>query len=199
MTEMTSVPRLIMKSDDDLPFLSETSNVDDTKFVVGASEVDFLTDKTRIMLTSLLLWFNTHDKERMTFLQLLARKERFSLRLIDWMVTNYTKIHKLHILYQGRVIDVHEDYQRQLGIFNKRLFDPFARRQRLTLARPAGVVTTVGQLNFLKWFLERRLDDVLHRLQPRIEYHMKHREGCVCEAVVDIPQLPHDAFTLEFT
>jgi hypothetical protein len=100
-------------------------------------------------------------------------------------MTNYTKNNRLLIPFNGALIDVHDDYHRHLAVYNKKLFDPFARRQRLRLAPPHSVVTTIGQLNFMKWFIEREIDRIIPRHHAAIERHMKinpPRDEAVCIA-----------------
>lgn len=150
------------------------------------------------MLESLLTWFNAHPKECHTLVRILTRKEHFSLRLVDWMVTNYTKTHKISVMFRGLPLDVHDDYQRHLCVYNKRLFDPFARRQRLRFAHPSGVVTTVGQMNFLRWFLERGLDAVLVRFRAEIESHMKSDDEPSSPIVLVPPVMSREAYRLTF-
>lgn len=91
-----------------------------------------------------------------------------SLRLIDWFVTNYSK--KNNISYPveealttngpqiTRQFMVHFHYKRELKAYSKRLFDPFCRRERISFqvrGQPPIEETTVGQLNFFRWALEK--------------------------------------------
>lgn len=91
-----------------------------------------------------------------------------SLRLIDWFVTNYSK--KNNVSYPleevvpnteakiTRQFMVHFHYKRELKAYSKRLFDPFCRRERISFqvrGQPPIEETTVGQLNFFRWALEK--------------------------------------------
>lgn len=91
-----------------------------------------------------------------------------SLRLIDWFVTNYSK--KNNVSYPveetlpntdvkiSRQFMVHFHYKRELKAYSKRLFDPFCRRERISFqvrGQPTIEETTVGQLNFFRWALEK--------------------------------------------
>ena len=153
--------------------------MDDRKKITLVSEdCEHLNERTRVIMDSVIRWFNEHHAERDIMLRILQRREQFSLRLIDWMVTNYSKRVRLVVPFHDGLLDVHDDYHRFLSVFNKRLFDPFARRQRLKRQRlrvdPAQIATTtVGQLNFLKWFLERKLDQVILQHKKDIEQDMK--------------------------
>jgi len=64
---------------------------------------------------------------------------------------------------------VYFHYKRELNAYSKRLFDPFCRRERI-MFQARGVepfVTTVGQLNFFRWFLEKNI----------LEYVLEHRDA----------------------
>jgi hypothetical protein len=85
-----------------------------------------------------------------------------SLRVVEWFVTNYSK--KFNVAYplEDRQFIVHFQYKRELKAYSKRLFDPFCRRERISFeVRGSPVIeeTTVGQLNFFRWAIEKR---VLH-------------------------------------
>jgi hypothetical protein len=80
-----------------------------------------------------------------------------SLRVVEWFVTNYSKKYNIGYPLNGRQFIVHFQYKRELKSFNKRLFDPFCRRERIAFqvrGQPKIEETTVGQLNFFKWAFE---------------------------------------------
>lgn len=95
-------------------------------------------------------------------LPILTGTSPVSLRLIDWFVTNYSK--KFNVNYpleEGdttRQFMVHFQYKRELKAYSKRLFDPFCRRERISFQirgqQPINE-TTVGQLNFFRWAIEK--------------------------------------------
>jgi hypothetical protein len=95
-------------------------------------------------------------------LPILTGQSPVSLRLIDWFVTNYSK--KFNISYPitdetgTRQFMVHFHYKRELKAYSKRLFDPFCRRERISFQiRGQAPIeeTTVGQLNFFRWAIEK--------------------------------------------
>jgi hypothetical protein len=91
-----------------------------------------------------------------------------SLRLVDYFVTNYAKKMNTSFTSGGRHFLVYFHYKRELNAYSKRLFDPFCRRERI-MFQARGVepfVTTVGQLNFFRWFLEKNI----------LEYVLEHRD-----------------------
>jgi hypothetical protein len=90
-----------------------------------------------------------------------------SLRLVDYFVTNYAKKTNTSFMANGKHFLIYFHYKRELNAYSKRLFDPFCRRERI-MFEARGVepfVTTVGQLNFFRWFIEKEILEyvVLHR------------------------------------
>lgn len=136
--------------------------------------------KAKSIARSCIEWFNGHQEALATFLRTIRRQEAFSLRIVDWTTTNYSKRHRITIYHQGLPVDLHNDYRRYLGVFTKKYFDPFARRERLTLLlQPDGqsLSTTVGQLNFMRWLLEREVHLRVQELKKDIEVDMRAYDG----------------------
>lgn len=91
-------------------------------------------------------------------LPVLTGSSPASLRLIDWFVTNYSKKFNVSYALDGRQFLVHFHYKRELKAYSKRLFDPFCRRERISFqvrGQPPIEETTVGQLNFFRWAIEK--------------------------------------------
>jgi hypothetical protein len=97
---------------------------------------------------------------------------------LDWLVTNYAK--KNNIVYTIRKnstdinFNIYLDYKNQLKAYSKKYFDPFCRRERICINTKNltwnvinssnektnnvdELITTVGQLNFFKWFIENNV------------------------------------------
>lgn len=110
-----------------------------------------------------------------------------SLRILDWLVTNYSKKHNIVYLVQGdggaKTFNMFLEYKSQLKAYSKRYFDPFCRRERLEFADADGRVlhTTVGQLNFFRWAIQNDVVGYGMRHGEDIEEDMlrsiKHRPG----------------------
>jgi hypothetical protein len=69
---------------------------------------------------------------------------------------------------------VHFNYKRELKAYSKKLFDPFCRRDRImfeALNQPS-IMTTVGQLNFFRWFIEKKILDFIEDNRTAIEADM---------------------------
>ena len=105
---------------------------------------------------------------------ILQGRSPISLRLIDYFVTNYAK--KMNTLFtlEGKHFLVHFNYKRELNAYSKRLFDPFCRRERLMFQARGEepFLTTVGQLNFFRWFIEKRILDHITEYRESIEIDM---------------------------
>ena len=103
-----------------------------------------------------------------TVLPILHGKSGVSLRLIDWFVTNYAKKHNISYILNQRQFLVYFHYKRELKAYSKRLFDPFCRRERIMFQARGydPFVTTVGQLNFFRWALEK---DILTYITENLE------------------------------
>ena len=99
-------------------------------------------------------------------LPILQGSSPVSLRLVDYFVTNYAKKTNAAFVIGGKHFLVYFNYKRELNAYSKRLFDPFCRRERI-MFQARGMepfVTTVGQLNFFRWFIEKNI----------LEYVMEH-------------------------
>lgn len=108
-------------------------------------------------------------------LPILQGSSTISLRLIDYFVTNYAKKNNTSFYNQGgKHFLVYFNYKRELNAYSKRLFDPFCRRERI-MFQARGVesfVTTVGQLNFFRWFIEKNILDYVVENHETIERDM---------------------------
>lgn len=116
------------------------------------------------------------------FKNVVTGQTRMSLRVLDWLVTNYSK--KKNVVYTARVGDrdvafnLFLEYKSALKGFSKRLMDPFCRRGRVCFK---GVETTCGQLNFFRWAITHGVLDYATQHHDDIEQDMlnsiQHRYG----------------------
>jgi hypothetical protein len=139
--------------------------------------------KGEILVDFLLSYYKTKID---TLWNIINKKSILSLRLLDWLVTNYAK--KYNIIYQfvnkkgeKEYFNIYLSYKNQLKAYSKKYFDPFCRRDRILINKKAlswtkydnekynendNIVTTVGQLNFFKWFIENKiLQYALHNIK----------------------------------
>lgn len=115
--------------------------------------------KHDVLLDSLRKFYTGHPAHHETLAGLLRNEAHISLRIIDWLVTNYSK--KTNITYSlvddetglDVPFNVFLQYKAQLKSFSKKFFDPFARRERIAFpdGRGGELHTTAGQLNFFRW------------------------------------------------
>ena len=132
------------------------------------------TSKEETLINFLLIFY----KNKTSILKdIINQKTPLSLRLLDWLVTNYSK--KYNIIYplssNGDTIyfNIYLSYKNQLKAYSKKFFDPFCRQKRIIINcntfkwreyndEPIPedcLVSTVGQLNFFRWFLENKIFD----------------------------------------
>jgi hypothetical protein len=118
--------------------------------------------------------FYTHPGRIEDLMPILKGESAISLRLIDYFVTNYAKKNNTSYMLDGRQFLVYFHYKRELNAYSKRLFDPFCRRERI-LFQARGheeFVTTVGQLNFFRWAIEKKIVGYITENREVIERDM---------------------------
>jgi len=131
--------------------------------------------KQDILMKSILKFYENEDNFS-TFLQFVQKKSDTALRTLDWFATNYTKYRKVNI----NGIDIQSDYRQQLKAYQKEYFDPFKRKTRIQITwkyidskrefkwkkienlkkikeTKHSIITTIGQLNFFKWAIQRNI------------------------------------------
>jgi hypothetical protein len=109
-------------------------------------------------------------------LSILQGNSEISLRLVDYFVTNYAKKMNTSFTKENRHFLVYFNYKRELNAYSKRLFDPFCRRERIQFEARGQTpfVTTVGQLNFFRWFIEKEIYDYVLANREAIEKDMNN-------------------------
>ena len=122
-----------------------------------------LTSQELMLLTSLKEFYE--NKEYFNLLNSIIDGDSYiSRRTIEYFVTNYAMIHKISYLIEekGNVSKfyVHTSYKDQLKAFRKKYFDPFGRGIRIPFfSNNNCIITTIGQLNFYKWFFSKKIYD----------------------------------------
>ena len=131
--------------------------------------------KTLLLLESLIKYYS---KNINILTSIITQKNTLSLRILDWLVTNYAKkyniVYKIYKNTEETNFNIYLDYKNQLKAYSKKYFDPFCRRERILINTKDlsweilennkqkidtnfELVTTVGQLNFFKWFIENNV------------------------------------------
>ena len=114
-----------------------------------------------------------------------------SLRLLDWLVTNYAKTQNVTYAHNGKPFSVFREYRTVLRAFTKRYFDPFCRRERITFSDGTHTaISTIGQLNFFRWAVQNGVIEYAQQHAEAIEQDMQREanvprpEGAKRKAVV---------------
>jgi hypothetical protein len=156
--------------------------------------------KENLLMYSLTKYYDTLDESDMTlFTDIIAGKSKISLRIIDWFVTNYSK--KNNIVYyvpkkKGSIKNkkkhkyqespppnlqkydleqfiVYLRYRSKLKSYNKSNFDPFCRNNRITQwGNNKDITTTIGQLNFFRWAIDKNIIEYIKNHLKEIEIDM---------------------------
>lgn len=112
------------------------------------------TNKQDLLMSALSEFYN--KSENINKLKEIVEKKSISLRIIDWFVTNYSKKQVITI----DNVNLYTDYKLQLKGYSKKQFDPFCRRERIKFFYQNDdnyIETTVGQLNFFKWAISKKI------------------------------------------
>jgi hypothetical protein len=100
------------------------------------------------------------------FISIISGNSQISIRLIDHFVTKYSKYNKCNFKLsengKENVFNVYYDYKNQLKHYQKTHFDPFSRGDRIPFFMgDTCLITTIGQLNFFRWFISKKIFDYL--------------------------------------
>lgn len=124
------------------------------------------------------------------------KKEKLSLRLLDWFVTNYAK--QYGVIYDIKKINGRTDkffvwieYDAELNSDSKKTFDPFGRGKSdgktIALEYEAGKVieTTLAQLNFFRWAIKYGIIDYVREHTDEIYEDMCVRSSSAINKPID--------------
>lgn len=113
-------------------------------------------------------------------LPIIMYKSTLSLRLLDWLVTNYSKAHACEYALPNRMFEfnIHVSYRAKLSELGKSGFDPFCRDNRIyfRVDDKRKLLTTIGQLNFFRWAIENQVLAFAKANLQKIEEHMNSVE-----------------------
>lgn len=136
-----------------------------------------------LLLSSLTSFYNKNENYKYLLKSIIDGKHQLSLRMIDWLVTIYSKnnnviywissdyddiytsvpddISSIPIKNKYKKINLYLDYRAQLKSFKKINFDSFRRHDRITFIldgdSKSSIETTIGQLNFFKWAFSNKV------------------------------------------
>lgn len=111
------------------------------------------------------------------FISIINSQSKISIRLIDHFVTKHSKNNKINYKLKEndleQTFNVHTSYKQQLKAFQKKHFDPFSRGDRIPyFMNDSCIITTIGQLNFFRWFISKKVYDYILNNHDIIEYDM---------------------------
>ena len=107
------------------------------------------------------------------FIQILEKRSKISLRLLDWLATNYSKSEQTTYMVEGCIFNMYSSYKSQLKGYSKTLFDPFQRKERIKFfMNNRYYTTTVGQLNFFKWAIQNKVIEYANTNYDSIHQNM---------------------------
>lgn len=130
-----------------------------------------------LLLSSLNIFYDKNHNFKILFKNIIHGNHKLSLRLIDWLITHYSKNKNIYywinindnnnIYYKLPNIDnkyikkinIYNDYRAQLKSYSKLNFDTFRRHERISfyIDDDEFIETTVGQLNFFRWVFNNNI------------------------------------------
>lgn len=169
-----AVPRPAIKSEWEGPFWFESSSttiVDSEKVHHG-----ILRRERQLLREIIKSGFFTPERLASVVVPLNDETSRTPrLRAFDWAVTNFAKGHPHLQVIDGMIVDPNLDYQNELKKHHRLLFDPFRRGTHIFFETEGCTEphrTTVGQLCFIKWCVEHRVDKYVETNLEEIRAHM---------------------------
>ena len=117
-------------------------------------------NKNEFYLQNLTKFFAKIDESQINQIQnIVNRKSKISLRMIEWFVSKYCKQNSLPNKKDGLFINIYNSYTVKIKISEKKYFDPFKRYEIIEFTFYNGITinTTIPQLNFFKWIFENNI------------------------------------------
>ena len=114
------------------------------------------------------------------FIYLISHNSPISIRLIDHFITKYSKTFKTSYKLKENNIEqtfnVYTSYKQQLKAYQKKYFDPFSRGERIPFfINDICIITTISQLNFFKWFINKKIYDYVLENRNHIDNDMNQK------------------------
>ena len=144
------------------------------RHMIGRFEVDFaMTEMQRTILERLVPFYTDETIDAVLRPVLEAHEGWPSIRVIDWMLTNFAKSRRVVCTSGGGRLNVFLAYKAQLAFFRRRNFDAFRRRLRVTIHTDKGELhSTIAQLNFYAWAHQTGILEWCRRHAEEIERDM---------------------------
>lgn len=146
-------------------------------FNVGTTKIAKLGKSIENKMHGIEGFFSTSENMG-KLLPFLKGTSKISLRMIEWFVFVHTMKNSVGWFRDGEYFNVYLDYQVLMEDNKKQLFDPMARKWRKEKRKDGTqvrvyhginffytetdyVVTSVAQLNFFRWFIEKGILDYM--------------------------------------
>jgi len=138
-----------------------------------------ITSQENMIIKSLEKFYEDNQNINL-FIPILNSESQISIRLIDHFVTKYSKNNKTNYKLKEndneQIFNVHTSYKQQLKAYQKKHFDPFSRGDRIPyFIGDNCVITTIGQLNFFKWFISKKIYEYILDNHNKIEIDMNKK------------------------
>jgi hypothetical protein len=138
-----------------------------------------ITSQENMILKSFEKFYETLDNTSL-FIPIVNSESKISIRLIDHFVTKYSKTNKISYKIKENDIEqsfnVNSSYKQQLKAYQKKHFDPFSRGDRIPyFMDDSCIITTIGQLNFFRWFISKKVFDYILKNHETIENDMNKK------------------------
>lgn len=132
------------------------------------------------MIIESLKTFYEDEFNNKIFISIINSNSKISIRLIDHFVTKYSKNNKITYKLKEnnieQIFSVNVSYKQQLKGFQKKHFDPFSRGDRIPyFIGDNCIITTIGQLNFFKWFISKKVYNYILLNHDIIEDDMNNK------------------------
>jgi hypothetical protein len=143
---------------------------------------DFFNLKELCYYTMVDKYFKTRctKKDIKLMIDIIDSDASISLRVLDWFAAKFSKNrNKLNFTStNSEEFDVRISYDSQLRTFRKKYFDPFRRKNKFyyyydTSDKTKKIFTTIGQLNFFKWAIDKKILDFVKQNLDTINDEMK--------------------------
>lgn len=125
-----------------------------------------LKDNSDKLKEKLLEYFQIQSNVDILF-SVLQKKATYSLRIIEWFVTNYCKKHLVTYNVNGKSFNVYKKYKDNLKSYTKEKFDPFKRTKQNTAMSSKikiknnktneTIESSICQMNFFKWMITNNI------------------------------------------
>lgn len=128
-----------------------------------------MSNNRALLLKKSLMIFYKSKEHLDKFVNVLEKNTEYSLRIIEWFCSNYSKKHNIIYKVDKKEFNVYLSYKSQLDSYQKKQFDPFKRNHKgfekfpIKYDKNKDIITTVGQLNFFRWCITNKILDYVQK------------------------------------